>query len=169
MVRRAFSVYLSNMTLQSPRAVCIGGSVNFLNSTGLYVVCWPIIIFVHSVRKIHPMNLRINLMNPRVTITRSFAIVSATCLMLLAPAGTAALQSAPEQENTLGGRYLKNLFSDQKTIWTSPAKIRQDHIPWLIPFVSVSGGLFATDSNVAKQLSRSPSLISNSRNLANAG
>ena len=108
-------------------------------------------------------------MNPRVTITRSFAIVSATCLMLLAPAGAAALQSAPEQENTLGGRYLKNLFSDQKTIWTSPAKIRQDHIPWLIPFVSVSGGLFATDSNVAKQLSRSPSLISNSRNLANAG
>src|SRR5258708_8835074 len=75
---------------------------------------------------------------------------------------------APKQEdskrqNTLGTRYLKNLFSDQKNIWTSPARIRQDHLPWLIPFVSISGGLFATDSNVAKQLSRSPSLISNSR------
>jgi membrane-associated phospholipid phosphatase len=74
-----------------------------------------------------------------------------------------------EQENTLGVRYLKNLFSDQKAIWTSPAQIRPSHLPWLIPFVSISGGLFATDSNVAKQLSQNPSLISNSRNLANAG
>src|SRR5437879_6157062 len=115
------------------------------------------------------MNLRINCINPCVIITRSLNMVAVTCLMLLAPIGAAAVQSGPEQENTLGGEYLKKLLADQKTIWTSPAKIRQDHLPWLIPFVSVSGGLFATDSNVAKQLSSSPSLISNSRNFANAG
>ncbi|HEV2960227.1 MAG TPA: hypothetical protein VG649_00260, partial [Candidatus Angelobacter sp.] len=115
------------------------------------------------------MNLRINHIIPGITSARSLVIVAVTCLFLFAPFGAAAVQSGPDQENTLGVRYLKNLFSDQKAIWTSPAQIRQDHLPWLIPFVSVSGGLFATDSNVAKQVSRSPSLISNSRNLANAG
>src|SRR5436305_13445592 len=99
------------------------------------------------------MNLRINCINPCVIITRSFTMVAVTCLMLLAPVGAAAVQSAPEQENTRGGEYLKNLLVDQKTIWTSPARIRQDHLTWLIPFVSISGGLFATDSNVSKQVS----------------
>jgi hypothetical protein len=115
------------------------------------------------------MTLRINRIHSGVSTTRYMAIMAATCLFLLAPFGVAAVQSSPEQENTLGGGYLKNVLLDQKAIWTSPAKIRQDHLPWLIPFVSVSGGLFATDSNVAKQVSRSPSLISNSRNLANVG
>ena len=98
-----------------------------------------------------------------------FILAIIAFFFLLSPTGAAAFQASAEQDNTLGERYLKNLFSDQKAIWTSPAKIRQDHLPWLIPFVSISGGLFATDSNVARQVSSSPSLISNSRNLANAG
>jgi membrane-associated phospholipid phosphatase len=110
-------------------------------------------------------------MNERSTLVKLLSLF----IFLFIPFKASAIiqettkQEAPEQQNTLGKGYLKNLFSDQKAIWTSPARIRQDHLPWLIPFVSISGGLFATDSNVAKQLSRSPSLISNSRNLANVG
>lgn len=101
---------------------------------------------------------------------RRLGTLAALCLFLFVSFGDfAAAQQPPTQKNTLGEEYLKNLFSDQKKIWTSPGRIRQNQLPWLIPFVAVSGGLFATDSNVAKQVSTSPSLISNSRNLANAG
>ncbi|HXA86116.1 MAG TPA: capsule assembly Wzi family protein [Candidatus Dormibacteraeota bacterium] len=97
-------------------------------------------------------------------------ILVALCLSLVAPPqASATIQDTPQQKNTLGKAYLKHLFSDQKTIWSSPGRIRQDHLPWLIPFVATSTGLFATDSNVAKQLWHNPSVISNSRNLANAG
>ncbi|HXB20640.1 MAG TPA: hypothetical protein VNV88_04615, partial [Candidatus Solibacter sp.] len=99
---------------------------------------------------------------------RRLAILAVLCLFLFVSSGYFAIaQELPKQKNTLGEEYLKNLFSDQKKIWTSPERIRQNNLPWLIPFVATTGGLLATDSNVAKQLSRSPSLISNSRNLAN--
>src|SRR5437763_11902718 len=92
------------------------------------------------------------------------------CLCLMLPlCATAATQEDSSQENTLGKQYLKNLFSDQKTIWTSPAHIRGGHLPWLIPFAAAAGGLFATDSNVVKQLSVSPSTISHNHTLANGG
>jgi membrane-associated phospholipid phosphatase len=100
---------------------------------------------------------------------RRFLVLVLSGLFMFVVSEASAWQAQDRQENTLGERYLKNLFSDQKAIWTSPAQVRQDHLPWLVPFVSISGGLFATDSNVAKQLSGSPSLISNSRNFANAG
>src|SRR5205807_4338022 len=117
-------------------------------------------------RFMRPMN-GLSSCGPRA---RFFMVVAVICLSLIAPFGAfAIMQEPPKEENTLGKEYLKNLFSDQKKIWTSPARIRQDHLPWLIPFVTISGGLFATDSNVAKQLPRNPSIISNSRNLANIG
>src|SRR5205807_6351770 len=107
---------------------------------------------------------------PSAPKTRSLMILASTCVFLLASFESSSMaQQAPKEKNPLGKAYLKNLFEDQKNIWTSPAQIRQDHLPWLIPFGAISGGLFATDSNVAKQLSPSPSLISNSRKLANAG
>ncbi|PYP88452.1 MAG: hypothetical protein DMG65_15205 [Candidatus Angelobacter sp. Gp1-AA117] len=81
----------------------------------------------------------------------------------------AQAQETPAQENTVGKQYLKDVLHDEKIIWTSPARIRSSHLPWLIPFFATTGGLIATDSNVAKQLPGSPSLISNSRTLANAG
>lgn len=81
----------------------------------------------------------------------------------------AQAQEAPAQENTIGKQYLKDVLHDEKIIWTSPARIRSSHLPWLIPFFATTGGLIATDSNVAKQLPGGPSLISNSRTFANAG
>lgn len=97
-------------------------------------------------------------------------MVAAICIFLISPLKSlAAMQETGGEENRLGKAYVKNLFSDQKKIWTSPARIRSDHLPWLIPFVAVGGGLIATDSNVARQLSPRPGLISNSRNLGNLG
>src|SRR5947207_10119719 len=104
------------------------------------------------------------------TKTKTLRDVVAFCLCLMLPLHAAAApQDNGSQENTLGKQYLNNLFSDQKTIWTSPARIRGDHLLWLIPFAATAGGLFATDSNVVKQLSVSPSTISHNHTLANGG
>src|SRR5262249_27231520 len=81
----------------------------------------------------------------------------------------AVMQETPPSTPAAEQHYLQDLFSDQKVIWTSPARIRSRHLPWLIPFFATTGGLIATDSNVAKQLPGGPSLISNSRTFANAG
>src|SRR5438270_8041012 len=98
----------------------------------------------------------------------SLAVAAVLCIALISPLQTLA-QDDSTQQNTLGKDYIKNIFSDQKVIWTSPARVRANHLPWLIPFFATAGGLIATDSNVAKQLPGGPSLISRSRTLANGG
>ncbi len=127
-------------------------------------------LFISSCRKVHFAGFSPGRKGPASAQVRSLMVVAAICLFLIAPfKAAAAMQEAPEEENKLDKQYLKNVLSDQKKIWTSPAEIRGDHLPWLIPFFSVGAGLISTDSNVARQQSRSPSLISNSRNLANVG
>src|SRR5437868_4946207 len=78
-------------------------------------------------------------------------------------------QADPERENVLGARYLQHLYSDQKAIWTAPLKIRDNHLPWLIPFFSTTAGLMVLDSHVARQVPLDLSLRSRSHQLANLG
>ena len=40
--------------------------------------------------------------------------------------------------------FLKNLSSDQKTIWLSPLRLREHDTAWLVPFGIVSAGLIAS-------------------------
>ena len=159
------------------------GSTLFGFSSSVFFVFLVFFVF----RKLCSAGMNLYRIYPN-SAARVPVIWTGVCLFLLVPfRSSAAAQEGPrqegtkrgdtkdtkkedtKQENTLGKGYLKNLFTDQKKIWTSPGRIRPSHLPWLIPFVATTGGLFATDSNVAKQLSASPSLISNSRNLANAG
>ncbi|MGC1686457.1 MAG: capsule assembly Wzi family protein [Candidatus Acidiferrales bacterium] len=60
-----------------------------------------------------------------------------------------------------------NLATDQKDIWTSPAKIRFSDANWLIPAVVVSGGLFATDHEFSRHLNSGPQTIQRYRDIAN--
>src|SRR5947209_964671 len=101
---------------------------------------------------------------------RAFRSVFLACLYLvISGQAMAAIQQFHDPENTLGKQYLKNIFNDQKIIWTSPARIRANRLPWLIPFFATAGGLIATDSNIARQLPGGLLLISHSRTLANGG
>lgn len=57
-----------------------------------------------------------------------------------------------QDSNTLGVSFLKNLVSDQKAIWTSPAHVRWADGIWLFPLAAATGGFFASDRSVPPAL-----------------
>ena len=63
----------------------------------------------------------------------------------------------------------KNIWGDQKQIWTSPAKLRFDDTYWLIPASGVAAGLFTTDRDVSGHLSTNPQTISRNKTYSDAG
>jgi Capsule assembly protein Wzi/PAP2 superfamily len=67
--------------------------------------------------------------------------------------------SALENHNALGVPFLKNLVSDQKGIWTSPAHLRWSDASWLFPLAAATGGFFATDRAVPPALSTDPNKL----------
>lgn len=71
--------------------------------------------------------------------------------------------------NSLGTEFVKHLASDQVTIWTSPARLRFSDVDWLLPLGTATGILFATDTDVSRHLSNSPSRLSHSKDLSNYG
>ena len=147
------------LCVRSPLAISDYGKVIEINSV-------PIFFFdrhhcMTSLESVDRQKLR--------TVRRLCAVIMGFLGLLFPFHAVAAPQDDAPQENKVGPEYIQHLFSDQKAIWTSPAKIRREHLPWLIPLVSISGGLLATDSAVAKQLPSNSSVISYSRDLANAG
>jgi membrane-associated phospholipid phosphatase len=66
-------------------------------------------------------------------------------------------------------RLASDFFFDQKEIWTSPAKLRLSDTQWLFPLSGITAGLFVTDSDFSKHLSKNPSTISHYKTLSNAG
>ena len=68
-----------------------------------------------------------------------------------------------------GRQAVSNFFQDQRTIWTSPARLRFDDLNWLVPVSGFAAGLFVTDRDVSTHLSNDPKTISHYKNLSNAG
>lgn len=76
----------------------------------------------------------------------------------------------PEQsENSLGIHLIENIEKDQKAIWTSPIRIQLSDAEWLMPLGLLTGGLLATDTEVSKHLSNSPTRLKYSTDLSNYG
>jgi hypothetical protein len=73
--------------------------------------------------------------------------------------------SAPRSVKGLGKEFLL----DQKQIWTSPAKLRFSDMQWLVPLSGITAGLFVTDADYSKHLSRSPTTISHYKTVSDAG
>lgn len=65
----------------------------------------------------------------------------------------------------LVGRFL----DDQRAIWRSPARLRFSDTEWLVPLSGITAGLFVTDREFSKHLSRNPTTISHYKTLSNAG
>jgi len=63
----------------------------------------------------------------------------------------------------------EDFLTDQKQIWTSPAKLRFSDTQWLIPLGGVSAAFFATDATVSRHLSNAPSTTSYYGTISNAG
>jgi len=78
-------------------------------------------------------------------------------------------EPAIENSNSLGVPFLKNLVSDQKSIWTSPVRLRWADGTWLFPLAAATGGFFATDRAVPPALSGDPKNLNRYSNFSNYG
>jgi membrane-associated phospholipid phosphatase len=91
-------------------------------------------------------------------IIRSFFIVvlfSVSSLAQIAPAPAASPSPMPTptptptpqifHKTSLNAGYLKDIFHDQKVIWTSPFRLDREDAKWAVPFVLGTGALIATD------------------------
>ena len=65
----------------------------------------------------------------------------------------------------LGARFL----TDQKQIWTSPARLRWADVNWLFPLSGVTAGLFVTDADMSRHISHNPTTVSHYNTASNAG
>jgi membrane-associated phospholipid phosphatase len=61
-----------------------------------------------------------------------------------------------ENKNPIGLPLLKHVWTDQKTIWTSPSKLRWSDSIWLFPLAGVTTGAFFTDRAAARGISNDP-------------
>ena len=65
----------------------------------------------------------------------------------------------------LGERFL----TDQKQIWTSPARLRWPDVNWLLPLSGVTAGLFVTDADMSRHISHNPTTVSHFNTASNVG
>lgn len=75
---------------------------------------------------------------------------------------------APEKSPNRVRSFLLDFAEDQRTIWTSPSRLRFRDASWLVPMGGLTAGLFVTDSDVSRHLSHDPSTLSHYNTLSNA-
>jgi hypothetical protein len=66
-------------------------------------------------------------------------------------------------------KFLRNLAHDQKTIWTSPFKVRIEDLNWLVPLTGVSAGLINADAELSSRIEGTSSLGKHSSSVSNGG
>jgi membrane-associated phospholipid phosphatase len=67
------------------------------------------------------------------------------------------------------GTLTRDFLGDQKRIWTSPAHLEFTDAQWIVPIASFSAGLFVTDAEYSKHLSKDPNTISRYKNISDVG
>lgn len=77
--------------------------------------------------------------------------------------------TAGNYDNSLGIGLVRNLVSDQRRIWTSPARLRLVDADWLVPLGVATGAMLATDTETSKHISNSPSRLKRSQDFSNYG
>jgi membrane-associated phospholipid phosphatase len=75
----------------------------------------------------------------------------------------------PDYDNSLGFQFIRNLASDQATIWTSPSRLRWDDGTWLFPLAGATAAFFATDPASARALIASPHTLNRYREFSDVG
>jgi Capsule assembly protein Wzi/PAP2 superfamily len=86
-----------------------------------------------------------------------------------APEGSFAHDSPGDGPAQLGVPLLKNLLSDQKTIWQSPFHLRWSDANWLLPVAGATAVFLATDRSAMKSVSSDPASVHRYVNVSNYG
>lgn len=74
-----------------------------------------------------------------------------------------ASQISPMPVTTLEKQFLKNILRDQKAIWTSPFRLRDEDAKWLAPLGAATTALIITDRRTSSRVGSGGSLPSASR------
>jgi membrane-associated phospholipid phosphatase len=77
--------------------------------------------------------------------------------------------SKPEKQHRLLRDRAEDFVGDQKAIWSSPKELRFSDTVWLVPLSGMSAGLFVTDSDTSRHLSRDPQTLSHYNTASNLG
>lgn len=87
------------------------------------------------------------------------------------PRPPVATDTAPEPSPTprRQGNFIKNALGDQKTILTSPLRIKRPELKWVVPFGAALAALMITDRKTSTWVSRGGSLSSLSHGASYAG
>lgn len=75
----------------------------------------------------------------------------------------------PDYDTTIGPQLFPRFARDQEGIWTAPAHLRLVDVDWLLPLGVATGVTLATDTEVSKHLSNSPSRLKNANDFSNYG
>jgi len=72
-------------------------------------------------------------------------------------------------ETSAGLPLLRNIVIDQKSIWSSPRKLRFGDVNWLVPMGGVTAAMLMADTGISKAVTHSPSRVTKSTTLSNYG
>jgi membrane-associated phospholipid phosphatase len=80
----------------------------------------------------------------------------------------------PEEDNrqpaaVAPGRFLRNLASDEKSLWSSPFKVRIEDLSWLVPAAGLTAGMINADAELSSRTSSLGVLARHSGTISNAG
>jgi hypothetical protein len=77
--------------------------------------------------------------------------------------------SKQDYDTSIGPHLFQRLVKDQEAAWTAPAHVRLVDVDWLLPLGIATGAMLATDTEVSKHLSNSPSRLSRANDFSNYG
>jgi hypothetical protein len=63
----------------------------------------------------------------------------------------------------------KRFLSDQKAIWTSPARLRWSDTEWIIPVAGITTGMIFTDASLSRSLSHQPDTLRHFNDIRTGG
>src|ERR1700679_2698074 len=63
----------------------------------------------------------------------------------------------------------RNLFTDQKNLWTTPFHMTQSEWQWTVPLAFLGAGLLASDTAIEKHVPTNPATVSHAVTASNAG
>jgi hypothetical protein len=76
---------------------------------------------------------------------------------------------APDYSTGISTSLVKRFAKDQLELWTFPRHLSWEDADIIVPFGMAAGGFLATDSDVSRGLSNSPSRLNNSSKFSNYG
>jgi len=79
------------------------------------------------------------------------------------------LSSALKPERPFRSNLFGDFLTDQKDLWTSPARLRFSDSEWLVPLAGITAGLFATDAQFSQHLSIDPKRLRHYNTLSTVG